>query len=152
MARARERGEDGPPSMISIIGPGMRVVGDCASEGTIRIEGVVHGEVIAGKAIVVGKDGTVMGDLRTQDALIAGQVEGAVVAASRLEVQATARIHGKIQARRLHLEEGATVNGEIQMGEVDLGALKQGGGTTPDEGLFRRGTSQEKVSSLRREG
>jgi cytoskeletal protein CcmA (bactofilin family) len=40
--------------VISIIGPGMRVVGDCETEGTLRIEGSVEGTVRAGKAVVVG--------------------------------------------------------------------------------------------------
>jgi cytoskeletal protein CcmA (bactofilin family) len=129
MARVRERGDEGHPSIISIIGPGMRVLGDCATAGTIRIEGSVEGEVFAGKAIVVGKEGVVTGDLRTQDAVIAGQVHGAIVAASRLEVQATARIQGQIHARRMQLEEGALLNGEVQMGEIDLETPEGVGGT-----------------------
>ena len=44
---ARDRGGNGAPpeSVISLIGPGMRVVGDCETDGTIRIEGMVEGSV-----------------------------------------------------------------------------------------------------------
>ena len=109
--------------VISIIGPGMRVIGDCETEGTLRIEGIVEGTVRAGKAVVVGKDGVVLGDITTQDAVIGGRVTGTVVAESRLELQATCLIEGEIRARRIKLDEGGTVNGKVQMGE---GALQSG--------------------------
>lgn len=107
----------GNEGVISIIGPGMKVVGDCETEGTIRIEGAVEGKVRAGKAVVVGKDGLVNGDIFTQDAVVGGRVEGGIVAESRLELQATCEITGEIQARRLQLEEGGKVNGQVHVGE-----------------------------------
>ena len=121
MTRPREREANGSPAMISIIGPGMQVVGDCVTEGTLRVEGSLLGSVYAGKAVVVGKEGMIRGEIRTNDALIAGEVSGTLLAASRLELQPTSRVDGKIRARRLQLEEGAVLNGEIQMGEIELG-------------------------------
>lgn len=106
--------------VISIIGTGMRVVGDCETEGTLRIEGELRGSIRAGKAVVVGKDGLVVGDILTQDAIIGGKVTGTVVAESRLELQATCVIDGEIHARRIKLDEGGKVNGEIRTGEVTL--------------------------------
>lgn len=115
---ARERQADGaaPETVISIIGPGMKIVGDCETEGTIRIEGTIEGTVKAGKAVVIGKDGYVNGDVHTQDAVVSGKVVGALTAASRLELQATSYIEGQVRARRLQLEEGAVLNGEVDMG------------------------------------
>ncbi len=106
--------------VISIIGTGMRVVGDCETEGTLRIEGELRGSIRAGKAVVVGKDGLVVGDILTQDAIVGGKVTGTVVAESRLELQATCVIDGEIHARRIKLDEGGKVNGEIRTGEVTL--------------------------------
>ena len=126
MARIRERSEAPNGPVISIIGPGMRVEGDCFTEGTLRIEGEVTGTVHAGKAVVVGKDGAVLGDVATQDAVVAGRVTGTLLAASRLEVQATARIEGEVHTRRLQLEDGAVLNGEVRMGEVELGTPREG--------------------------
>lgn len=103
---------------ISIVGPGMRVVGDCLTEGTIRVEGIVKGTIRAGKAVVIGKDGVVEGDIITQDAIVGGRVTGAVTAESRLELQATCVIDGEIRARRIKLDEGGRVNGKIMTGEV----------------------------------
>lgn len=104
--------------VISIIGPGMRVVGDCESEGTLRIEGSVEGTVRAGKAVVVGKDGVVDGDIDTQDAVIGGRVTGSITAESRLELQATCVVEGEVRARRIKLEEGGKVNGTVEIGDL----------------------------------
>ena len=115
---AKDRGSGAPPeTVISIIGPGMQVVGECTTDGTLRIEGSVRGSVRAGKAVVVGKEGVVEGDVFTQDAVISGRVVGMLVAESRLELQATCRIEGEVRARRMQLEEGAILNGTVQMGE-----------------------------------
>lgn len=115
---SRDKGNGASPeSVISIIGPGMRVVGDCETDGTIRIEGTVEGEVSAGKAVVIGKQGMVKGSVNTQDAVIAGKIQGALLVESRLELQSTSRIEGDVYARRLQLEEGAILNGTVDMGE-----------------------------------
>lgn len=110
------RGTTGEAS-ISIIGPGMNIVGDLSTDGTVRVEGRIEGTVRAGKSVLIGKSGEVVGDVLTQDAVIGGRVRGTVVAESRLELQGTCDIEGQIRARSQHLqlEEGARFNGQIQM-------------------------------------
>jgi cytoskeletal protein CcmA (bactofilin family) len=118
MAKESNGAQPARESVVSIIGPGMRVVGNCETEGTLRIEGFVDGTVRAGKAIVVGKDGEISGDIITQDAIIGGTVRGTIVAESRLELQATCVIEGEIRARRIKLDEGGQIRGTVQVGEV----------------------------------
>lgn len=113
---------------ISIIGPRMKVVGDLSTQGTVRVEGRVEGDVEAGKAVVVGKGGEIHGDVRTQDCVVSGRITGSLIAGSRLEVQATAQVDGEVHARRLQLEEGALLNGTVKMGEVDVEARKRSTG------------------------
>jgi cytoskeletal protein CcmA (bactofilin family) len=103
---------------ISIIAPGTKVNGDVETDGTLRVEGAVEGMIRAAKAVVVGKDGVVIGDIMTQDAVIGGRVTGTVVAESRLELQATCVIDGEIRARRVKLDEGGKVNGQVAMGDT----------------------------------
>jgi cytoskeletal protein CcmA (bactofilin family) len=114
---AREIGTP-PEAVISIIGPGMKVIGDCQSDGTVRVEGTVEGSIKAGKAVVIGKQGVVIGDIHTQDAVVSGRVTGSLVAESRLELQATCQIEGEVRTRRMQLEEGALLNGTVHMSEA----------------------------------
>lgn len=118
MAKETNAAQTPRDGVISIIGPGMRVNGDCLTEGTLRIEGHIKGTVRAGKAVVISKDGLVEGDVITQDAIIGGKVTGSVVAESRLELQATCVIEGEIRALRIKLDEGGRVNGNVRIGET----------------------------------
>lgn len=134
--------------VISIIGPGMSVDGDCTTDGTLRVEGHIKGTVRAGKAVVVSKDGVVEGDILTQDAIIGGKVTGTVSAESRLELQATCQIQGEIRARRIKLDEGGQVNGNVRTGEAQqlpsaqkAAQLSAGGGQTPSA-TTRAGSGQ----------
>ena len=105
-----------PESVISIVGAGTRIIGDCECADTIRIEGSIEGTVRAKKGVVIGKGGRVNGDIHTADARIAGSVKGALTVKSRLELEATAVVDGEIKAARLQLEEGGIVNGTVSVG------------------------------------
>ena len=114
---------DAPPKtptegVISIIGADMTVEGDSETNGSLRIEGTIRGDVRAGRSVVIGKGGLLEGNIYTQDAVIAGTVVGAVYAESHLELQATSEISGEIQARRMHVEDGAALRGQVTVGEV----------------------------------
>ena len=104
--------------VVSVIGPGMEITGDIKCDGTVRIEGRVHGAIHATKSVVVGKGGRVEGDIETQDVVVAGSVIGTVVGASRVELQETCRVEGDIRSRRIKLDEGGQVEGRFQMGKV----------------------------------
>lgn len=110
-------GQHGRDGVISIIGPGMKVIGTCETDGTLRVDGEVEGSITAGKAVVVGKDSVIVGDITTQDAVIGGRVRGRIVAESRLELQSTCVVEGEVFAKRIKLDEGGQVFGTIQMGE-----------------------------------
>jgi len=95
----------------------MKVIGTCETDGTLRVDGEVEGSITAGKAVVVGKDSVIVGDITTQDAVIGGRVRGRIVAESRLELQSTCVVEGEVFAKRIKLDEGGQVFGTIQMGE-----------------------------------
>lgn len=103
---------------LSIIGAGMRVVGDITADGVVKIEGTVVGTVRAGRQVLVGKGGEVEGDVVSREAIIGGEVRGSIRADERVEIQATSVIHGDIAAKRLLVQEGGEINGVVRMGET----------------------------------
>lgn len=117
--------------VVSIVGPGMKIIGDCETEGTLRVEGKVEGTIRSEKAVVIGEEGEVVGDVHTQDAVVAGRVEGSIVAESRIELQESARIKGDIRCRRVKLEEGGFVDGRIEMGGGESRKLGKVGSPQP---------------------
>lgn len=103
---------------LSVIGVGMSVRGDVETAGVVKVEGVVDGHVIAGSQVLVAKGGVVKGDIETGEAVIGGEVAGAVHASERVEIQAGATIQGDITTSRIAVAEGATLNGHIRMGDA----------------------------------
>lgn len=103
---------------LSIIGTGMKVVGDIMAEGVVKVEGVVVGTVRAGRQVLVAKGGEVEGDIITREAIVGGEVRGSIQAQERVEVQATSVVYGDITTRRLLVQEGGELNGVLRMAEV----------------------------------
>jgi len=135
-----------PETVISIIGAGMSLEGDTETDGSLRIEGTVRGNVRAGKSVVVGKDGLVDGSIFTQDAVVAGRVSGGIHAESRLELKSTSVVNGEVEAHRMQVEEGAQVQGKIAVGESALKAASQAApeaGQSQSEGGDRKGGSHQ---------
>ena len=67
--------------------------------------------------MLVGRQGIVRGDIETREAVIGGTVEGTIVGAERVEVQATAAIQGDINTRTIVIAEGGKINGSVRMEE-----------------------------------
>lgn len=118
-------GREGVPG-LSIIGAGMRVVGDIAADGVVKIEGSVSGTVRAAKQVLVARGGEVEGDVVSREAIIGGEVRGAIYAEERVELQATSVVHGDVHTKRLLVQEGGEINGVLRMGE-DVGQPPQVG-------------------------
>ena len=131
---ARDQRSDPPArelsDVVSVIGPGMEIVGDIKCDGTVRVEGKVKGSIKATKSVVVGTGGRVSGDIETQDVVVAGTVEGTVVGASRVELQETCKVQGDIRSRRVKLDEGGRVEGRLHMG---TDASSKGSGPRPTD-------------------
>jgi cytoskeletal protein CcmA (bactofilin family) len=128
-----------------VIAKGMRVVGDCESQGELRVEGTVTGSV-RGPRILVTDSGSVAGDVGplgdpTSEGSfsIAGRV-GGEVRGIEVEVRRGGSVAGAVTAERavihghvsggivvrdrLALEETAVVEGDIQARRL---AIKDGG-------------------------
>jgi cytoskeletal protein CcmA (bactofilin family) len=106
---------------FSIIASDMTVTGDLETEGVVRVEGRVKGTVRVGSQILVSEGAVIEGDLHTQEALVAGQVSGAIHALERVELQASALVTGDIFTPRISIVEGARVTGEVKMDQPTKG-------------------------------
>ena len=89
---------------LSIIASGTVITGDVKSDGTVKVEGEVLGNVHAGQQV-----------LQSREAVIGGIVEGAIHATERVEIQATAIVQGNVTTQRLVIAEGGRGNGGLEM-------------------------------------
>jgi cytoskeletal protein CcmA (bactofilin family) len=109
---------------LSIIAAGMRVVGETATDGVLKVEGVIEGTIRADREVLVAKGGTIEGDIYTREVVVGGKVVGSIYADERVEVQQDSLVQGDIVTKKLIVHEGGEVNGNVRMGEPN--ALEQG--------------------------
>jgi cytoskeletal protein CcmA (bactofilin family) len=100
---------------FSIIASDMTVIGDLETDGVVRVEGRVRGTVRVGSQVLVAQGAVIEGDLFAHEAVISGQVKGAIHAKERVELQATAHVAGDVLTPRISIIEGARITGEVKM-------------------------------------
>jgi cytoskeletal protein CcmA (bactofilin family) len=108
------------PSGTSLIGTGTTITGDIASNGDVRIDGVLKGNIRGTAKILIGQDGVVEGDIEGQQADIMGRVEGKIIVRELLNLRSNAVIKGDIRAGKLQIEPTVVFNGQCQMGEASV--------------------------------
>ena len=107
------------------MGPGDILEGKLIYDGSIRADGRVEGEVRVTGNIDVANGATVKALLEGSSVTLKGQVEGAVTARDKLTLGRNARLSGDIQVRRLQIDDGATLNGHVRMGDFEQQASGQ---------------------------
>ncbi len=108
------------PSGASLIGTGTTITGDIVSNGDVRIDGVLKGNIRGSAKILIGQDGVVEGDIEGQQADIMGRVEGKIAVKELLNLRSNAIIKGDIRAGKLQIEPTVVFNGQCQMGEASV--------------------------------
>lgn len=89
--------------------------GDFKSDGSVRIDGGIEGQLDIKGDLVLGDKGTVKGDIIATNILVSGTVEGTVQAKGRLEIAPTGSIKGGVQCKSLIVEEGGIIQGNCRM-------------------------------------
>ncbi|MDJ0867024.1 MAG: polymer-forming cytoskeletal protein [Myxococcota bacterium] len=99
------------------IGKSITIQGDLRGEEDLVIEGRVEGKIeLPSNELTIGADGNVAAELHAKSVVIIGKVKGDVSASERIEIQSSGHVDGDVVAPRLVVQEGAVVNGSIQMG------------------------------------
>lgn len=133
-AAERLNGQDGRTNMkknradskdrnATLIASGTSVRGDVHFSGRLYVSGAVTGNITADEGVAgtlfVDEGGSVEGDIHAAHVVIAGRVEGNVLAREHLEVAGTGRVLGDASYKQLGVELGGVVNGRILCVEDD---------------------------------
>ena len=110
----------GGDAVLSIIAAGMHFVGDLEGPGLIKIDGRIEGSISGARQIIVGRDGSVRGNVHATEVILAGSVDGTVIGNERVELQGTATLNGDVHTRLIVVNEGARINGTVRMSEASV--------------------------------
>ena len=99
----------------SVIGADVEIIGTIKSNGTVRLDGKLDGELLCGGNAILGKSAQVKGNVTATSVSIEGKTNGNILAKDKIEMKATATVNGDIKARRLSVEDGVTFVGRSEV-------------------------------------
>jgi cytoskeletal protein CcmA (bactofilin family) len=110
-------GRNAKTEIDTLIGISCRIEGDLCFTGGLRIDGEVHGNVIASDStenvLIISEHARVEGDVRCATLIVNGYIAGQVYAAELLELQPKGRIVGDVHYKMLEMHSGAMVTGSL---------------------------------------
>ena len=107
-------GKKSQNNIETIVGNGTQISGELSTKGTIRIEGIVAGNIDA-DWVIVGESGSIRGNTRTRGIVVDGTVEGNIDADETIELSNKSRISGDLLTKKLSIAEGAMFDGQSRM-------------------------------------
>jgi cytoskeletal protein CcmA (bactofilin family) len=104
------------PNQYTMIGKSIRIKGEISASDPIYIYGSVEGTIEApAHRVTVGKEGTVKADITAREVVIMGDVCGKLHSDERIEIRAEGSLLGNLSTKRLCVEEGAVLQGTIDV-------------------------------------
>lgn len=119
---------------------GTSIEGEIKSNGDIRVDGSLMGNINISGKLVVGEKGSVEGDIKCAYATVSGTLKGKIEVSELFSLQASARVNGEVLTNKLSVEPGAEFTGSCTMGSV-VREIKN------EESVDERGEKQSKGAS-----
>jgi len=104
---------------INLISNGTEITGDIKSNGDIRIDGSLTGNLSTKGKVVIGPTGKVNGEVYCKNSEVSGTVEGKISVGQLLNLKASSKIVGEIITFKLSIEPGAKFSGNCKMSESE---------------------------------
>lgn len=103
---------DGPATYIAA---SAKFNGQLGGAGTFVVFGEVAGDCDINGPVTLAKGGRWVGTLHADNVVVAGSVEGDVIAREKVEIGQSARISGSISGASIAVAEGAIIEGELSV-------------------------------------
>ena len=101
------------------MGPNDSLEGKLTYDGHVHVDGRTEGELRVSGNIEVASGAKVKAYLEAANVTIKGDVEGSLNARDKLILGKNAKLSGDVTARRLQIEDGASLNGHVRMGDFE---------------------------------
>ena len=98
-----------------MVGRGISVQGTVQDAERLVVEGTVEASMIHATELAISPGGVFKGEVEVEDAEIAGTIDGTLTVRGSLIVRATGKVHGTARCRRLQVEDGGQISGQMEM-------------------------------------
>lgn len=113
--KRRRRTLDQVGDFSTVLGPQSTYMGVFQGKDNYLVYGQVQGECDIDGTLMLGEGSRWRGNIRAANVVIAGTVEGDISATAKLELTASAQVHGKITSPVMAIARGAVYDGQVRM-------------------------------------
>ncbi len=110
------------PNSQSLIAADVQITGTIKSNGSVRIDGKLEGDLICASDAIIGKSAVIKGNITVNTVTIEGTINGNITAKDKIDMKSTAKVNGDIAAKRLAVEDGVTFIGRSEVNPAGSGA------------------------------
>ncbi len=100
---------------INLIGAGTVIEGHVSSNGDIRVDGTLKGNLNTKGKVIVGESGKINGEVHCKNIEVEGSIEGKVFISELLSLRSKSKLVGEIYTNKLAIEPGAVFSGKCDM-------------------------------------
>ena len=111
----KRRIQDGANGPTTYVAASTTIVGTITGKGAYVFCGEIEGNCEIEGPCTLAAGGKWRGTLKATDLVVAGVVEGDVVAQGKVEILGTARVTGSLSGNSIAVAEGAVIEGEIRV-------------------------------------
>ncbi|MCX7642097.1 MAG: polymer-forming cytoskeletal protein [Elusimicrobiales bacterium] len=99
----------------SIIAEDCVFSGNINTRGSLKIEGMVDGNITCSKEVFVAKTARINGDIVCEKCIIYGSINGNLTASDSVEIMSIGSVNGDIKTSRIMIEDGGYFCGKLEM-------------------------------------
>lgn len=147
-----------PVGFETVLGANSTLEGHLRSSANVRLDGSFSGTLEIGGNVLVGETAKINADINAKNISIAGAVRGNI-SGKKVQLLRTGRIWGDIRAAALTTEEGAFIDGKINMispldeqPEPEIDDAAESVGAVEEEGTETPATSDDDLTENISEG
>lgn len=101
---------------VAHIGKSVLIKGELSGSEDLYFDGEVEGSIdLSGHSLTVGPNGRLRAQVRANEIVVHGKVDGNLVGAERVELKRSAVMVGDIVTKRVIVEDGAFFKGKIEI-------------------------------------
>lgn len=106
---------NGDATVHNLISQGTTIKGDIETNGDLRIDGNIIGNIITKGKLVVGESASIDGTIECENADISGKIAAKVKINNLVRLSETSNFSGDIVTKKISIEPGAVFSGTCQM-------------------------------------
>ncbi len=114
---------DHPNEVIAFVGKGVEFKGVITYKGTVRIDGLLDGEIHTDGVLLVGDDAILTAKVTAGTVISRGKITGDIIAKEKIRLLSPAILNGSVTAPVVSMEEGVLFNGTIEMARAEIREL-----------------------------